>query len=219
MKRYVLLLAAVLLMAGTGARAQEGAAGGVPPGSPTGPVAPGEEMKALALAQLKLMSGNIVQLAKLMPENKLGWDPGMTSFTPPPADYASHDYGRTFANLCLHLSTLSFSAPPRWGATPSPAFDPKMKNYEDSTTDRAKLMEQLTLAFAYVQKEVEKLSVADLNKRYKVGPRETTVNDILATYIAGINDYFGQAKAYAHFQGVVGTDPAGFRPYDMQTRK
>ena len=216
MKRYVLHLAAIFLMTCAIARAQ---GGGAAPGTPAGPVAPGEEMKALAIAQLKLMSGNIVQLAKLMPADRLGWNPGMTSYTPPPADYASHDYGRTFANLCLHLSNLSFSAPPRWGAKPSPAFDTTIKNYEDFTTDRAKLVEQLTAAFAYAQGEVEKLTVADLNSRHKVGNRETTTSDILAIYIAGINDYFGQAKAYVHMQGVPGTDPAGFRAYDTKARK
>ena len=45
MKRHVLLLAVILLMSGTGAFAQEGA--GAPPGTPTAPVPPGEEMKAL----------------------------------------------------------------------------------------------------------------------------------------------------------------------------
>jgi hypothetical protein len=218
MKRYLPFIAAmVMLLAGSSTFAQEG--GGAAPGTPTGPVPPGEEMKALALAQLKLMSGNIVQLAKLMPADKLGWNPGMTSYTPPPADYASHDYGRTFANLCLHLSNLSFSAPLRWGATPSPAFNPAQKNYEDSTTDRAKLVEQLTLAFTYAQTEIAKLTAADMNRRVKVGNRETTVSDVIATYIAGINDYFGQAKAYVHMQGVPGTDPAGFRAYDTQARK
>src|SRR4029079_10288427 len=98
MKRHVLLLAVILLMSGTGAFAQEGA--GAPPGTPTAPVPPGEEMKALTIAQLKLRNSNILQLVQLMPADKLGWNPGMTSYTPPPADYASHDYGRTFANLC-----------------------------------------------------------------------------------------------------------------------
>ncbi len=216
MKRYLPLLAALLMLAATSAFAQEG---GAPPGTPTAAVPPGEEMKALALAQLKLMSGNIVQLAKLMPADKLGWNPGMTSYTPPPADYASHDYGRTFANLCLHLSNLSFSAPPRWGAAPSPAFNSAQKNYEDSTTDRAKLVEQLTQAFSYAQTEIGKLSAADMNRRVKIGNRETTVSDAIAIYIAQINDYFGQAKAYVHMQGVPGTDPAGFRAYDTQNRK
>ena len=85
--------------------------------------------------------------------------------------------------------------------------------------DRAKLIEQLTAAFSYAQAEVEKFTLADLNKRYKVGNQETTGNAILATYVAGINDYFGQAKVYAHTQTVVGTDPMGFHPYDPKTRK
>jgi hypothetical protein len=228
MKRFSLLLCsafllASILMIGSRALAQEGApAGGgrgAAPGSPAEPVPPGEEIKALALAQLKLMGGNIVQIAKDMPADKLGWNPGQTAYTPLPADPTSHDYGRSFANLCLHLANLSFSAPPRWGAAPSPAFDTKIKNYEDSTTDRAKLVEQLTAAFAYGQTEVGKLSVADLNRRIKAGNTDTNANMIIATWIAGINDYFGQAKAYAHFQMVPGTDPGGFRPYDPVGKK
>src|ERR1700674_843787 len=146
-------LLAIFLMAGGSALAQG-------PGMPTGALVPGEEMKAIALAELQLMEKNIVEMTKDMPADKLGWNPGM-SWVPRPADYVSHDYGRTFANLCLHLSNLNFTRPVQWGAAPAPGFNPKDKNYEDSTTDRAKLMEQLTLAFDYAQDAVQKLTAQD----------------------------------------------------------
>ena len=182
-------------------------------GMPTGQPAQGEEMKALALSQLSLTERNIIQIAQSAPADKLGWNPG-ADWSPRPPDWASHDYGRTLANLCLHLSTLNFSAPPRWGAAKSPDFAGG-QNYEDSTTDRDKLVEQLKLSFDYGQKEVGKLTAADLAKTYKVGNQMLSGNMIIAQWVAEINHYFGQAQAYAHMHNVSGTDPAGYQKGPM----
>jgi hypothetical protein len=181
------------------------------PGMPTGQLAQGEEMKALALAQLGLMERNIIQIAQS--DDKPGWNPG-ADWSPQPPDWASHDYGRTLANLCLHLSNLNFSAPPRWGAAKSSDFVGG-QNYEDSTTDRDKLVEQLKLSFDYGQKEVGKMTAADLAKAYKVGNQMMSGNLIIAEWMGEINHYFGQAQAYAHMHGVSGTDPAGYQKGPM----
>jgi len=183
------------------------------PGMPTGQLVQGEEMKAFALAQLSLTERNIIQIAQSAPADKLGWNPG-ADWSPRPPDWASHDYGRTLANLCLHLSNLSFSAPPRWGAAKSPDFAGG-KDYEDSTTDPAKLVEQLKLSFDYGQQEVGKLTAADLAKTYKVGNQMMSGNLIVAEWMGEINHYFGQAQAYAHMHGVSGTDPAGYQKGPM----
>ena len=183
------------------------------PGMPTGQLVQGEEMKALALAQLNLMERNIVQIAQSSPADKLGWNPG-ADWSPKPPDWASHDYGRTLANLCLHLSNLNFSAPPRWGAAKSSDFAGG-RDYEDSTTDRDKLVQQLKLSFDYAQKEVGKLTAADLSKTYKVGNQMMSGNLVIAEWMGEINHYFGQAQAYAHMQGVSGTDPAGYQKGPM----
>jgi hypothetical protein len=212
MRRFlssVLAIAAVLLMATISA--PRALAQGV--GMPAGQLVQGEEMKAFALAQLSLTERNIIQIAQSAPADTLGWNPG-ASWSPRPPDWASHDYGRTLANLCLHLSNLNFSAPPRWGAAKSPDFT-GAKDYEDSTTDRDKLVQQLKVAFDYGQAEVGKMSAADLAKTYKVGNQMMSGNLIVAEWMSEINHYFGQAQAYAHMHEVSGTDPAGYQKGPM----
>lgn len=195
-----------------GAFAQNGPGGAAP-----APVAPGEEVKAVAMAQLKLMGKNIVSIANAMPADKYTWNPGIT-LNPSPSKAENDDnYGRPFANLLLHIANLNFSRPPLMGATPAPGFDPK--GYDASTTDKAKIVEQLMQAFDYAQNAVQQLTADDLAKRYKVGNRETTGNAIVAQWMENINDYFGQTKAYARVNSVIGTDPGGFGPRKAQSAK
>src|ERR1700674_5401262 len=177
----VFLVAALLWMAQAAAFAQ-----GAAPAS----VAPGEEVKAVAVAQLKLMGKNIVLIANAMPADKYTWNPGITRAPPPSAKENDDNYGRPFANLLLHIANLNFGRPPLMGVAPAAGYD--AKGYETSTTDKAKIVEQLTLAFAYAQNAAEKLTAADLSKSYTVGKNDTTGNAIVAQWMENINDYFGQ---------------------------
>ena len=203
----VLVFAATLCLA-SGVLAQ----GGAPAAAP---VAPGEEVKAVAMAQLKLMGKNILLIAQSMPADKYTWNPGITLTPPPSAKENDDNYGRPFANLLLHICNLNFSRPAQMGMTPAPGFN--AQGYETSTTDKAKIVEQLQQAFAYAQDAAGKLTAADLTKRYKVGNNETTGNAIVAQWMENINDYFGQVKAYARVNSVIGTDPGGFRARGTQT--
>jgi hypothetical protein len=205
MMGVVFLLAAIFVTGNVAAFAQ----GGPPPS------APGEEVKAVAVAQLKLMGKNIVSIAQAMPADKYTWNPGITLTPPPSAKENDDNYGRPFANLLLHIANLNFGRPPLMGAAPASGYDPK--GYETSTTDKAKIVEQLTLAFAYAQNAAEKLTAADLTKSYTVGKNDTTGNAIVAQWMENINDYFGQVKAYARVNSVIGTDPGGFGPRKVQT--
>jgi hypothetical protein len=190
---------------------------GGPTGAAPAPVAPGEEVKAVAMAQLKLMGKNIVSIANAMPADKYTWNPGLT-LTPPPSKSENGDsYGRPFANLLLHIANLNFSRPPLMGAAAASGFDPK--DYETSTTDKTKIVGQLTQAFDYAQNAVQKLTADDLTKHYKVGNQETTGNAIVAQWMENINDYFGQTKAYARVNSVIGTDPGGFGTRNLQSAK
>jgi hypothetical protein len=192
--------------------AQGGPAGGAPAA-----VAPGEEVKAVAMAQLKLMGKNIVAIADAMPADKYTWNPGI-ALDPPPSKAENDDnYGRPFANLLLHIANLNFSRPPLLGAAAAPGYDPK--GYETSTTDKVKIVGQLSQAFDYAQNAVQKLTADDLTRRYKAGNQETTGNAIVAQWMENINDYFGQTKAYARVNSVIGTDPGGFGARKLQSAK
>lgn len=212
MKRLSLLLGTAFLLAVmfVGASAPAFAQGGPPA------AAPGEEVKGVAVAQLKLMGKNIVAIAQAMPADKYTWNPGST-YSPRPADYTKDDYGRAFCNLLLHIANLNFSRPGVLGAAPPQGFDPK--GYETSTTDKTVIVGQLSMAFAYAAAAMDKVTAADLNKMYKVGDHETSGNAIVAQWMENINDYFGQTKAYARMLQVIGTDPGGFGAYKLQSQK
>ena len=211
MKRIGLLGSALVLASVLGAAAAPAFAQGGPP-----PVAPGEEVKAVAVAQLKLMGKNIVAIAQAMPADKYTWSPGLT-YSPRPADYTKDDYGRGFANLLLHICNLNMSRPALMGAAPAPDFN--AKDYETSTTDKTVIVGQLSKAFDYASSAMDKITAADLAKTYKVGNSMTTGNAIVAQWMENINDYFGQTKAYARMLQVVGTDPGGFHAYTLQSQK
>jgi hypothetical protein len=205
MMGLALLLAGIFVTGNVAAFAQ----GGPPPS------APGEEVKGVAVAQLKLMGKNIVSIANAMPADRYTWNPGIT-LTPPPVGKENDDnYGRPFANLLLHIANLNFGRPIVLGMAPAPGYN--AQGYETSTTDKAKIVEQLTLAFAYAQDAADKLTAADLTKTYTVGKNQTTGNAIVAQWMENINDYFGQVKAYARVNSVIGTDPGGFGPRKLQT--
>ena len=212
MKRLTLLypafLLAILMFA---CAAPPALAQGGPPAA-----APGEEVKGVAMAQLKLMGKNIVAIAQEVPADKYTWNPGST-YSPRPADYTKDDYGRGFCNLLLHIANLNFSRPGLMNVAAALGFNPK--DYETSTTDRTVIVGQLTMAFAYAEASVGKLTAADLAKMYKVGDHETSGNAIVAQWMENINDYFGQTKAYARMLQVIGTDPGGFGPYKLQSQK
>lgn len=202
------LVFAALLAAGssaTSARPQAGAASAAQTGAS---VPPGEEIKAMALDELKTLSARELQFASEMPADKYTWTPGHV-LNPPPPDPNAEPYGRTVSDLFLHISNLNITHAGQLGAPPVEGFD--AKGFETSTTDKAKIIDWLTKSFSYAINWVQNMSASDLAKTYKVGNRQMTGNAALFAWVVDINDYCGQTIAYGRSNGIIGTGPAGFR--------
>ena len=78
-----------------------------------------------------------------------------------------------------------------------------MNGYEKSTTDKAKIVDQLNQGFAYLESAVKNLSEADLQKPTKLFGRDTTGLGVAYHLIADMHEHLGQAIAYARVNSIV----------------
>jgi len=168
---------------------------------------PGEEIKAAALAELKVLEGRELQFANEMPAEKYTWNPGVTLVPPVPNPQAD-PYGRTVADLFLHIANTNFTHAAQLGAPPAEGFNPK--DYETSTTDKTRVIGELAKSFTYAENWLAKMTAEDLAKQYKIGKESMTGNAALFAWIVDLNDYTGQTIAYGRMNGIVGTGPTGF---------
>jgi len=153
------------------------------------------EFKTATLSGMQVMGKRAVAMANGIPAGDYMWSPG--------------NNGRTIANLFLHLAFSLWTRPAQFGATPPAGFDMSQKAdaYENSTTDKAKVVDQLSMAFAYAQSAVQNLSDADLRKHVEAGGRDTTVETVLALWQADNSEHIGQLMVYSRLHGFAPPTP------------
>ena len=139
-----------------------------------------------ALVELKNVQTEIVSLAQAVPAEKYTWRP--------------MEGVRSVSEVYLHMAAGNFGLTAMAGAAPSPGF--KFQGYEKSTTDKAKVIEQLNASFEYARASIEKMSDADLLKPLKFQD-QSTVGDMLVHIVAHDHEHLGQSIAYARMNGVV----------------
>jgi len=139
-----------------------------------------------ALVELKNVQTEIVSLAQAVPAEKYTWRP--------------MEGVRSVSEVYLHMAAGNFGLTAMAGAAPSPGF--KFQGYEKSTTDKAKVIEQLNASFEYARASIEKMSDADLLKPLKFQD-QSTVGDMLVHIITHDHEHLGQSIAYARMNGVV----------------
>jgi uncharacterized damage-inducible protein DinB len=162
---------------------------GAPPQNPGATTA--GDFKSQALLSLTIMGRRFVVMAQAIPADKYTWNPGLN--------------GRTVAQLFLHAAFLNFIRPGQFGAAPPTGFT--QKDYETSTTDKAKIVDQLNQAFAYSEAAIQKLTDADLQRHIKINGADTTVAAFLHAWIADTSEYVGQAIVYSRLNGVMPPTP------------
>ena len=123
--------------------------------APVDNTAPGYDMKAQALVDLERVQKKFVDLANAVPADKLTWRP-------------SED-ARSFAEVFLHVSGERYQILALGGATPLPDFNGK--TFDKSTTDKARIVEELNKSWDFAQKTINAMSNADFAKLLpKLGP-------------------------------------------------
>jgi len=180
-------LAACLLAVGLGAGALRASAQNSDAATSTDHTAPSYDMKAQSLLDLQTMQKKFVDLANALPAGKLTWRPSADS--------------RSFAEVFLHVAGERYQILGLMGAAPPAGFDGK--TYEKSTTDKARIVEELNKSWEFSQKAIDGMSNADFAKLLpKLGP-QANAGDVVYILVADAHEHLGQSVAYARENGIV----------------
>jgi hypothetical protein len=148
---------------------------------------PSYDMKAQAVLDLQQMQDKFTKLAEAIPQGKFSWRPS--------ADI------RSISELFLHVASSGFFFPTMKGAPPATGFSPK--DFEKSTTDKAKIIEWLNKSFAYDIASVQGMCNADFAAPLpKLGP-DTNQGDVVYLLVSHAHEQLGIAIAYSRSVGVV----------------
>jgi len=171
-----------MLIAGqTAAAAQQAAA---PSADKT---APSYDMKAQAALDLQQLQQKFTALAGAIPQEKYTWRPA--------------EGVRSISELLLHVAAAGFNFPVARGTAPFPGFD--AKDFEKSTTDKAKVVDWLNKSFTYAIASVQSMSNADFAKLLpKLGP-DANQGDVIYLMVTHAHEHLGQAIANARANGIV----------------
>ena len=162
-------------------------AGAQAPQSSSDATAPSYDMKAQALLDLQAVNKKCVDLAQVVPGDKLTWRPSADS--------------RSFAEVFLHVAGERYGILSMMGATTPPGF--KAKEFEKSTTERDRIVEDLNQSWDFTDKTINGMSNADFAKLLpKLGP-QANEGDVVYILVADAHEHLGQLIAYARQNGIV----------------
>jgi len=149
---------------------------------------PSYDMKPQAILDLQQLQEKYVGLAQAIPAEKYTWRPA--------------DGVRSVSELLLHVSGANYGFPTMiTGTAPAPGY--KREGFEKSTTDKAKIIEQLNKSFAYAIASVQAMTNADFAKpEKKLGP-DANDGDVIYLLVVHSHEHLGQSIAYAREIGIV----------------
>lgn len=149
--------------------------------------APSYDMKAQSLADLQGVQKKFLDLANALPADKFTWRPSADS--------------RSFAEVFLHVAGERYGILGLMGAAPPAGFDGK--TFEKSTTDRARIVEELNKSWEFTEKTTNGMTNADFAKLLpKLGP-QANAGDVVYILVADAHEHLGQSIAYARENGIV----------------
>ena len=148
---------------------------------------PSYDMKAQAALDLQQLQQKFTSLAEAIPQDKFTWRPS--------------EGARSISEIFLHVAGSGFFFPTMKGAAPAPGFNPK--DFEKSTTDKAKVVEWLNKSFVYDIASVQSMSNAQFAAPLpKLGP-DANEGDVVYLLVTHAHEELGIAIAYARSVGVV----------------
>jgi uncharacterized damage-inducible protein DinB len=148
---------------------------------------PSYDMKAQALLDLERVNQKFVDLANVVPTDKLTWRPSADS--------------RSFAEMFLHVAGERYGILSLMGAEKPAGFDGK--TFEKSTTDRAQIVTELNKSWTFAETAIKGMTNADFAKLLpKLGP-QANAGDVVYILVGDAHEHLGQAVAYARENGIV----------------
>ena len=147
---------------------------------------PSYDMKPQSLLDLESVNKKYIQLAEAIPQDKYTWRPAPDA--------------RSVAEVFLHVTGERYFILGLGGATPPAGFNGK--DYEKSTTDKTKIIEELNKSWDYTKAQINSMSNADFAKpEKKLGP-DANDGDVIYLMVMHNHEHLGQSIAYARMNGV-----------------
>src|ERR1700757_2179626 len=148
---------------------------------------PSYDMKPQALLDLQDIHKKMVGLATAIPAEKYTWRPEAGV--------------RSVSELFLHVTAAKFNITSLMtGISPVPAYE--VDGFESSTTDKAKIVEQLDKSYAFAEAALQGMTNADFARpEKKLGP-EANSGDVIYLLVVHNHEHFGQTIAYARINGI-----------------
>lgn len=181
----------LLLASGTARAAQGMPSSKNPPGATAKgdekPSAPDQGIRGQLLNDLNAVEEKLVGLAEAIPADKYTWRPEKGV--------------RSVSEVFLHVAGANYGFPTVWGAQPPAGFE--RKGFEQSTTDKAKVIAALKQSYDHIRQVVTQMPDSELDKRVNLFGREVPVSTVLFVIATHQHEHLGQAIAYARMNGVV----------------
>jgi uncharacterized damage-inducible protein DinB len=149
--------------------------------------APTSGPRAEFLNELKVEQDKFIRLAEAIPADKYTWRPA--------ADV------RSVSEVYLHVAAANYNLPKLIGTPPPAGFN--AQGFDKSTTDKTKVIAELTASFDHVRQAVIRMPDADLDKQLDWFGAKNTERGILLFMMRHMAEHLGQSIAYARMVGVV----------------
>jgi hypothetical protein len=101
----------------------------------------------------------------------------------------------------LHVAAANYNIPHTYGVAPPPGF--QLKEFNRSTTDRAKVIQTLKDSFANTRKAVLRMSVSHLEKKLDWFVGNDSYLGVKLFMTSHVAEYLGQSIADIRRNGVV----------------
>jgi len=151
--------------------------------------APGPTFQADAAGVLAHVQDEMVSLEKAVPQNKFNWRPAKGV--------------RSVAEVYLHAAGAGYFFGKMLGFEIPADVAAQMKNFEKSTTDRAKIEKALTDSFTWFSTQVKAMPDAELTKTVDFFGHPLTKRALVMVTLGHFQEHLGQSIAYARMNGVV----------------
>jgi uncharacterized damage-inducible protein DinB len=162
---------------------------GAAPTTPAPAPAPGPSFQSDVAGVLGHVQKEMVSLEGAIPQNKFSWRPAKGV--------------RSVAEVYLHAAGSAYWFGRQLGFQVPADVEAKMKDFEKSTTDKAKIEKALTDSFEWFASNVKQMPDAELTKTVNLMGHDMTKRAVVLTTLGHFQEHLGQSIAYARTNGVV----------------
>jgi len=148
---------------------------------------PSYDMKPQSLLDLEDLQKKFTSLAEAIPADQYTWRPAPDV--------------RSIAEIFLHVAGTNLQYASALATLPAPS--PLPKGYEQSTTEKAKIVAQLNQSFDFAHAAIEQMTNIDFKKPMTQFGPDANAGDIVYLIVMHTHEHLGQAIAYARIKGVV----------------